>query len=298
MRGTFLAVVVMFGVGCATSIPMRTVTTVPVQRMAFTSLPTASGAIQGTAGVGLRVSALPGAPTSLRSDGAVAFPMFQPELGALVKLGKSSYLGGRVAIGATAFGVQSPAGLVAPHRDAMTFDVSLGGGHDFRFTDLFGLSLSGEFGLAGTSLTRSVRGLTSTELHSFPTGRGTVGFLVTPGKFRIYAGGTVGSMVSNDAAGVRTETCQFDCTATETGALDLTLMGLVGGGVRWQADDRISLALEAWVPLSDLQRSPPVVSLTIRLGDLGNSPPPPRPLPPPPPPPSFTPEPEALPPQL
>ena len=75
-------------------------------------------------------------------------------------------------------------------------------------------------------------------------------------------------------------------------------MGMVGGGVRWQANNLISLALEGWVPLSDLQRLPPVLSFTFRLGDFGTTPPPPRPLPPPPPPPEFTPEPQELPPQL
>ena len=214
MRGTLLTAVALLS-GCVTPLPMTTVTRVPVQRIAFTSLPTPATALQGTSGVSLRASVLPGTPTALRSDGAVAFPLFQPDLGALVKIGKSSYLGGRVAISSSAFGVVSPASPVAPQEQAMAFDVSVGGGHDFRFSELFGLSLSGEFGLAGSSLTRMVRTRT-TGLHTFPTGRATAGFLVTPGNFRIYAGGTVGSTLTNDAAGVLTETCQFSCSATET----------------------------------------------------------------------------------
>lgn len=297
MRGTFLAVAATFSVGCVTALPPPTVTTIPVQRMAFTSLPTPSSAIQGSGGVSLRASATPGAPEAIRSDGAVSFPLFQPDLGALVKIGRSSYLGGRVAISSPSFGTAVPANLIAPESSAVAFDVSVGGGHDFRFTELLGLSISGEFGLAGTSLTRVSRART-TELHTLPTGRATIGFLITPGKFRFYGGGTVATTVSNSATGLRTEVCQLDCSVSETGSLDLTLMGMIGAGVRWQANDHVSLAFELWEPVSEIQRSWPVMSLTLRVGDFGNSPPPPRPLPPPPPPPSFTPEPEQLPPQL
>jgi hypothetical protein len=120
----------------------------------------------------------------------------------------------------------------------------------------------------------------------------------TPGKLRIYAGGTLGSTVLNDATGTLTTTCQFDCFTSETGRVDLTMMGMIGAGVRWQATELFSLTVEAWLPFTDIQRMPPVLSLTLRVGDFGTSPRAPKPLPPPPPPPSFTPDPELPAPQL
>jgi hypothetical protein len=173
----------------------------------------------------------------------------------------------------------------------------MGAGHDFRFTELFGLSLAGEFGLSTTSLTRNIQTNGGNEF-TLPLGRGTAGVFFTPGKFRIYAGGTVGSTVLNDATGTFTTTCQFGCNTSETGRVDLTMMGMIGAGVRYQANDLLSITAEAWLPFTEIQRVPPVLSLTVRLGDFGTSPPPPKPLPPPPPPPSFTPDEEQQPPQL
>lgn len=291
MRGTLL-IAVLVGSGCAT--PARTMTTIPTRRIAFTTLPRPFAGIQGTSGVALSANFLPGNPASLRSDGAVAFPLFQPDFGAVVKVGKGTYLGGRVSVGSPELGVQAPAGSLAPQPQALAFDFTLGGGHDFRFTDQFGLSVSGELGIISTAVTRLGSSL-STQTVGLPVGRGTVGLFYTPGKVRLYAGGTVGTSVLNDGAGTMTTTCQFDCFVTETGRVDLTMMGMIGGGIRYQFNEHLSMTAEAWLPLTEIQRMPPVLSLAIRVGDFGNSAPPPKPLSPPPPPPQVMPEPEQAP---
>jgi hypothetical protein len=272
-------------------------TTIPTRRIAFTTLPRPFAGIQGSGGIALSASFLPGNPASLRSDGAVAFPMFQPDFGAIVKVGKGTYFGGRVALASPDFGVQAPAGSISPQPQAITFDVTLGGGHDFRFTENFGMSVSGEFGIVSSSLTRLGSSL-ATNSVGMPSGRGTVGLFYAPAKWRLYAGGTVGSGILNDATGTMTTTCQFRCDVSETGRVDVTIMSMVGGGARYQFNDYLSMTGEVWLPLTEIQRMPPVLSLSIRVGDFGNSPPPAKPLPPPPPPPPVMPEPEQAPLQL
>lgn len=295
MRPVLGVGVVILCLGCVT--PRTTVTRTTVRRVVFSTLPSSSPALAGAPGVGLRLTTLTGVPVTTASDGAVSFPMFQPDLGVLVRLGKSSYLGGRVALGVPSFGAQPPTGGIAPAEMSAALDVSVGGGHDFQFTPIFGLSLSGELGIAGATLTKQMRALTSEGL-AMPLARATVGFFAQPGPFRFYLGGTVGTAMTNDGLGTFTETCTFSCTATETGATGLDTVGLLGGGARWQANSIASVALEAWMPLSQQTRFPPMISLSLRLGDFATKPAPPRPLPPPPPPPQVTPEPEEAPVQL
>lgn len=292
MRAAAVAVAVFISSGCAT--PMTTTRTIQTRRVAFVTQPTAPTALAGTTGVGLRMSMFTGVPEAKGPEGAVSFPLFQPDLSAMVKLGTRSYLGGRLAMAFPAFGAQSPEGILPAPPEAVAVDLAVGGGHDVPFTSIFGMTVSGELGLAGGTLT-AVGFDRTTRVLVLPSARVALGLHLSPGAFRFYAGGTVGTSVMNEPTGTQTQTCTITCTLNETGSFRIAGVTMVGGGVRWQANAMTSLTLEGWVPLSDNIRFPLMVALTVRLGDFGTTPPAPKPLSAPPPPPDVTPEPEEAP---
>ncbi len=287
MRTAAVVVGFLMTSGCAT--PMTTTSTVQTRRVVFSTLPSAPPALDATTGVGLRMSALTGITETKGPEGAVSFPLFQPALSAIVKLGTRSYLGGRLAIAVPEFGAQSPRGIIDASRGALAFDAAVGGGHEVPFTSIFGMTVSGELGLAGGSLT--VAGFErTTQVIVLPAVRAALGLSVSPGPFRFYAGGTVGTSVMNEPIGSQTQTCMITCSRSETGSFRIAGVTMVGGGVRWQGNAMTSLTLEGWVPLSDNTRFPVMLALTVRLGDFGTTPPAPLPLSAPPPPPDVTPE--------
>ena len=292
MRSAAVAVAVFILSGCA--IPMTTTRTMETRRVVFSTLPSAPTPLAGTTGVGLRMSALTGVPEAKGAEGAVSFPLFQPDLSAIVKLGTRSYLGGRLAFTFPALGARSPRGIMEAPQEALAVDLGVGGGHDVPFTSIFGMTVSGELGLAGGSLT--VAGFEkTTQVIVLPAVRAALGVYVSPGPFRFYAGGTVGTSVMNEPIGTQTQTCTITCSRSETGSFRIAGVTMFGGGVRWQANATTSLTLEGWVPLSDNTRFPLMLALTVRLGDFGTTPPAPMPLSAPPPPPEVTPEPEEAP---
>lgn len=286
---TALAVLVIISSGCG-------ITTEVTRRVAFGTLPSAPLGLSGGSGVRFNVSTPTGDPQARGAGGSgMSFPMFQPDLGMTFKLGPRSFVGGRLAFASAAFGARGPPGILTAPSSSAAFEVGFGGGHDLAFSPLFGLSLSGEVGLTGVSVTTAGSFL-ETHPELMPAARLALGLYATPGDFRIYAGGTVGTSAMNDAISIRTVDCRTTCSTTETGRLSLSAMAMVGLGVRWQVDPAVSLGLEGWLPITeDGTRLPFMISLSVTVGDLtfpkpGVKPP----LPPPPPPP----EPEPIAPQL
>lgn len=283
-----LAILLMIGSGCVT-------TTEVTRRVAFATLPTAPLGLSGGSGVRLNVTAPTADPTAAGPGGSgMAFPMFQPDLGVTLKIGPRSYVGGKLAIASASFGARGPAGTLTAPSQAGAFDLGVGGGHDLPFSPGFGLSLSGELGVAGVSLT-TTGSFSETHPELLPSGRLALGLYGTIGPLRIYGGGTVAMSAKNDAFGTRTVDCTRGCAVTETGQLSLSAVGMLGAGLRWQPTPMASLALEGWVPLSeDGTRLPFMLSLSLTLGDfriLRD----PKAAPLPPPPPAPKPEPVPLP---
>jgi hypothetical protein len=273
--------------GCAGITPG--VTRQVTRRVAFSTLPSAPSALSGSNGVALGLTALTGAPQPHEPGAGMAFSMFQPNLGASMKLGEHSYLGGKLALSSASFDARAPAGGASVPGSALALDFGVGGGHDIAFpSSVFGVSLSGEIGFA--ALTSSVvvegePGASYTQVNLQPMGRLAFGLFAEPETLRIYAGGTVGTTAINDSTGVRTTTCTTtDCNVTETGALGMGGVAMVGGGVRWQAHPICSLALEGWVPLTESgARLPFMVTFTVRFGDFVVKPGAPKPTLTPPP---------------
>ncbi len=273
------------------------ITTQTTRRVALAAIPSAPAGISGSPGVGLTMRVLTGTPQSRGEGGAMAFPIFQPELGAVLQLGEHSFVGGKLAIGSADFGAQSPPGVLPVPGSSTAFDLGVGGGHDFSVSSIFGVSISGEIGLAGVALT-TAGFTTETHVEILPAGRIAAGVYAAPGAFRVYAGATVGTSAINDATSIRTQDCTgiIACTTTETGFVSVSAVGMLGGGVRWQGNSFVSLGVEGWMPLSETgTRLPFTFSFTLRLFDFVVKP---RPRPPAPPPPELTPEPELPLPQI
>ena len=267
------------------------ITSQTTRRVALAAIPSAPAGLSGSPGVSVTGRFLAGTPESTGAGGAMAFPMFQPELGAVLRIDERSYVGGKFAIASAEFGAVSPPGIIEAPRTSAGFDVGIGGGHDFGLTSIFGVSLSGEIGLSGVDLTTRAGTFTDTHLVVFPAIRIALGVYAEPGAFRFYGGGTVGTSAINDATGVRTADCTATpCTISETGAVNVSAVAMLGGGVRWQGNPFISVAMEGWVPLTETGvRVPFTFSFTLRLGDLVVKPRV-RPPPPPPPAPELTPD--------
>ncbi len=272
--------------GCVA--PMRTIEHFPAERMALSTMPVAPLAASGSPGVSLAGRLLTAEPLAQPHGGAVSFPSVQPELGLLVQLGDRTWVGGRFDFVTGGLGVKTRPGAVNVPQDAVAFDLGFGAGHDLRVQQDWGFTFSAEAGISGAAVT-STSGLGTFTLQLLqPAGRAAIGVYATPGPVRLFLVGSVTTGAWNTPTSVITRDCFTECTLTDTGVFAVAAVGMVGGGARWQVSPQFSLALELWVPLTaEATRVPPMISLTVRAGDLvfGSS----R-LTPPPPPPQVLPE--------
>lgn len=121
------------------------------------------------------------------------------------------------------------------------------------------------------SLTSLGSNVSETHLELLPIGRAGVTLYATPGPFRLYVGGSVGTTTLNDGASVRTEDCRttLPCTVTDTGQVGIGAVAMLGGGVRWQPVPMVALSLEGWMPVTDSgARFPFMVTIAVHVGDF------------------------------
>lgn len=282
--------------GCATTSTTETFTT---QRMAYSTLPVAPLAVSGSPGVSLTARILAGEPQAQAQGGAVGFPSVQPELGALMQIGERTWVGGRASLVTGAFGVRQPTSAANIPSTATAFDVTMAAGHDLRVQQHWGFTISGELGLAGTSLTSSAQLRTVTRQRVSLSANGALGVYATPGPVRLFLAGAASTSTWNDPTSTVTVVCRgVSCSTSDTGVIGITGVGMIGAGARWQASPGFSLALELWVPFTaEAVLLPPMFSVTLRAGDFVVRPRAARPPPlsPPPPPPDVPPEPASYP---
>lgn len=244
-----------------------TVTRTTVTRMALAPSPGAPPTLAGATGVGLTVRTLPAVPRSMEDKGAVAFPMMQPELSGVLKLGEHVLLSARVAGASGGMPLHQPAGLRVANG-AVGVETVVGAGVQFDVAKGFGVMGGAEAGLTFAALTTNAAGSVATVAEPLPALRAALGAFYEVGPLRLYAMALASDLVGNDATSVRTTDCRvtLPCTVTETGSVTLVPLIGVGGGARVKMGDLFSLGVEAFTSTGEGTVFPLSLSFTLRVG--------------------------------
>lgn len=302
MRTVALALVVS---GCASTIPETRTIVVQSQRVLLGPAPMAPQALSGSSGIGLTGQVMAGEAVETGPGSGVAFSRVQPNVGTVFQVDRW-YVGGHFSFASPTFGTVHGARAAADVSGTQfAWETVVLLGRDFAVTERFGFNLAAELGLVGASF-RNTSTLGSGESQFlYPALRGGGGVWGTPHPaLRLFGGLAVNTTPWNTPTSTVTQTCSVTCNTSDTGVVAYTGVGLVGGGVRWQAVKGVSIGAELWVPFtSNSAGIPPQISVTLRLGDFVFTPSAnekrleqlEEPLTPPPPPPFVEPAPPPLP---